>query len=222
MARTKKTAHSHHTKEKRDKDDKKNRKYAKKYMKETRKSEKKEKKAHRFRPGTKAVMEIRRLTGDVGKNTRDATKLLTQKAPMERLMRQLVDQYAWTDGMRVNPEAVEAFQHATEYLCVDLFEKTNEITANSNRKTIAMKDFAIAVKSVLGKSYALEVPKHHELRRSTGKKPYKPVKPAKVTVIKPKSASSESSSSSDEDEAAPMEECVAEESAKEAEEIAPV
>jgi histone H3 len=177
MARTKKTAR-HHGKERSEKDKKKDRKYAKKYMKETRKSDKKERKPHRYRAGTAAEREIRRLTGDSCKNGKDATRLLTQRAPMERLMRELVDEHSWCDGMRVCPSSVEAFRTAAEYLCTGLFKRTLQITENGNRKTIAVKDFRIAVDSILGEHYAMKAPRHTKQVRVSGKKPYNP--PAKA------------------------------------------
>jgi len=73
------------------------------------------KKQHRFKPGTVALREIRKY--------QKSTDLLIRKAPFQRLIREIAQDYK--SDLRFQSNAVLALQEASESYLVGLFEDTN-------------------------------------------------------------------------------------------------
>jgi len=94
------------------------------------------KKAHRFRPGTVALREIRRY--------QNSTQHLIQRLPFQRLVKEIAQHY-FTD-MRFQSAAVAALQEATEAYLAALFEDTNLCAIHAGRVTILPKDMQLARK----------------------------------------------------------------------------
>lgn len=94
------------------------------------------KKAHRFRPGTVALREIRRY--------QKSTELLIRKLPFQRLVRELAQDFK-TD-LRFQRSAIEALQEASEAYLVGLFEDTNLCAIHAKRVTVMPKDMQLAIK----------------------------------------------------------------------------
>ncbi len=92
------------------------------------------KKAHRFRPGTVALREIRKY--------QKSTDLLLRKLPFQRLVRDIAQEYK-TD-LRFQNSAVMAMQEAAEAYIVGLFEDTNLCAIHAKRVTIMPKDLQLA------------------------------------------------------------------------------
>ncbi len=92
------------------------------------------KKPHRFRPGTVALREIKRY--------QKSTKLLIQKLPFRRLVREIA--HAHDQDWRFRAEAVVALQEAAESYLVELFEDTNLCCLHAKRVTIMGKDMQLA------------------------------------------------------------------------------
>ena len=92
------------------------------------------KKAHRFRPGTVALREIRRY--------QKSTDLLIKKAPFQRLVREVAQDFK-TD-LRFQSSAVMALQEASESFLVGLFEDTNLCAIHARRVTVMPKDMQLA------------------------------------------------------------------------------
>lgn len=92
------------------------------------------KKAHKFRPGTVAMREIRRY--------QKSTDLLLKKAPFQRLVREVSQDFK-TD-LRFQSSAVMALQEASEAYLVGLFEDTNLCAIHARRVTIMPKDMQLA------------------------------------------------------------------------------
>lgn len=84
------------------------------------------KKPHRFRPGTVAVREIRKL--------QKSTDLLIRKLPFQRLVRELASEVK--AGVRFQSSAIMALQESAEAYLVGLFEDTNLCAVHANRVTI--------------------------------------------------------------------------------------
>lgn len=95
-----------------------------------------DRKKRRCRPGTKAKREIKRY--QIGKQ---ATKTLIPKLSMERLVREIAQEYK-TD-LRFQGDAIEALQQASEDFIVDLFKKANVIRAHSKRETLGKGDIHV-------------------------------------------------------------------------------
>ena len=74
------------------------------------------KKPHRYRPGTVALREIRRLK---------STELLIRKLPFQRLVREIAQDFK-TD-LRFQSSAVMALQEASEAYLVGLFEDRHQL-----------------------------------------------------------------------------------------------
>ncbi|CAK9212952.1 unnamed protein product, partial [Sphagnum troendelagicum] len=92
-------------------------------------------KPHRWKPGTKALMEIRHY--------QKTCDLLIQRLPFARLVKEITAQYSdvvtrWT------AEALTALQEATEDYMVHLFEDTNLCAIHAKRVTIMPKDLQLA------------------------------------------------------------------------------
>ena len=92
------------------------------------------KKAHRYRPGTVALREIRRF--------QKTTELLIRKLPFQRLVREVAQEFA--AELRFQGSAVLALQEATEAYLVSLFEDTNLAAIHAKRVTITPKDIQMA------------------------------------------------------------------------------
>ena len=92
------------------------------------------KKAHRFRPGTVALREIRRY--------QKSTELLIRKLPFSRLVREVAQDFG--TGIRWQSSAIMALQEAAEAYLVRLFEDTNVAAIHAKRVTIMPKDIQLA------------------------------------------------------------------------------
>eukprot|EP00441_Pelagodinium_beii_P032225 CAMPEP_0197638332 /NCGR_PEP_ID=MMETSP1338-20131121/13294_1 /TAXON_ID=43686 ORGANISM="Pelagodinium beii, Strain RCC1491" /NCGR_SAMPLE_ID=MMETSP1338 /ASSEMBLY_ACC=CAM_ASM_000754 /LENGTH=131 /DNA_ID=CAMNT_0043210887 /DNA_START=85 /DNA_END=480 /DNA_ORIENTATION=- len=92
------------------------------------------KKAHRYRPGTVALREIRKY--------QKSTELLLRKLPFQRLVREIA-QDVKTD-LKFQSQAVLALQEAAEAYLVGLFEDTNLCAIHAKRVTIMPKDIQLA------------------------------------------------------------------------------
>lgn len=92
------------------------------------------KKPHRYRPGTVALREIRKL--------QKSTELVIRKLPFQRLCKEI----AWEikDGLRFKYEAMLALQEAAEAFLTQLFEETNLCAIHAKRVTIMPKDMVLA------------------------------------------------------------------------------
>ena len=91
-------------------------------------------KKRRYRPGAKAVKEIRAY--------QKSTELLIAKLPFNRLVREIATEYK-TD-MRFQLSAIFALQEAAEAYLVGLFEDTMLCAAHAKRVTIMPKDMQLA------------------------------------------------------------------------------
>ncbi|EOA37273.1 hypothetical protein CARUB_v10010862mg [Capsella rubella] len=92
------------------------------------------KKAHRFRPGTVALREIRKY--------QKSTDLLIRKLPFQRLVREISQDYKV--DLRFQSHAILALQEAAEAYLVGLFEDTNLCAIHAKRVTIMPKDIQLA------------------------------------------------------------------------------
>ena len=90
------------------------------------------KKAHRYRPGTVALREIRRY--------QKRTELLVRKLPFQRLVREIAQDFK--AELRFQVTAIMA--EATEAYLVGLFEDTNLCAIHAKRVTIMPKDMQLA------------------------------------------------------------------------------
>ncbi|ORY69494.1 histone-fold-containing protein [Pseudomassariella vexata] len=91
----------------------------------------------RYRPGTLALREIRRL--------QNGTELLMRKLPFSRLVREIALSFRpRDDGMRWQSQAIMALQEAAEAFLIHLFEDTNLCAIHAKRVTIMQKDIQLA------------------------------------------------------------------------------
>jgi histone H3/H4 len=92
------------------------------------------KKAHKFRPGTVALREIRKY--------QKSTELLIRKLPFQRLVREIAHDFQ--KELRFQSSAVLALQEAAEAYLVGLFEDTNLCAIHARRVTIMTRDIQLA------------------------------------------------------------------------------
>jgi len=107
------------------------------------------KKKRRFKPGTQAMREIRRLQSTV--------KLLIPRASFSRLVREIAQQYspeAW-GGARLTPDALNALQEAAESFLVNHFESTLQMTAHADRITAMAKDSKLVCAALKGQGHPI-------------------------------------------------------------------
>jgi histone H3 len=90
--------------------------------------------AHRYRPGTVALREIRRF--------QQSSTLLIRKLPFQRLVREVAHEFM--ADLRFQSSAVLALQEAAEAYIVGLFEDTNLCAIHARRVTIMPKDMQLA------------------------------------------------------------------------------
>ena len=92
------------------------------------------KKPHRYRPGTVALREIRRL--------QKSTDLLICKLPFQRLVREIYQDNK--RDIRLKSTTSLMYQEAAEAYHVGLFEDTNLCAIHANRVTVMPKDIQLA------------------------------------------------------------------------------
>ena len=88
-------------------------------------------KVRKFRPGTVALMQIRKY--------QRSTNLLIRKLSFQRLVKEVVLQM-FEQQYRFQSTALLALQEASEQFLVNMFEKVNHIAIHANRQTIMSKD----------------------------------------------------------------------------------
>ncbi|GJQ09636.1 hypothetical protein GpartN1_g1427.t1 [Galdieria partita] len=91
-------------------------------------------KTHRYRPGTRALMEIRKF--------QKSTELLIRKLPFARLVKEITQHYH--HELRWQVEAVLALQTSAEDYLVGLLEDANLCAIHAKRVTIMPKDMQLA------------------------------------------------------------------------------
>lgn len=91
----------------------------------------------RYRPGTRALKEIRMY--------QKSLDLLIRKLPFARLVKEVAEDYIGADyGIRWQLQAVLALQEACEAYLVHLLEDTNLCAIHAKRVTIMKKDIQLA------------------------------------------------------------------------------
>ena len=93
-----------------------------------------ERRPHRYRPGTRALMEIRKY--------QKSTELLIRKLPFQRLVREIMQDF--NTELRCQSTAILAMQEAAEAYLVGLFEDTNLCAIHAKRVTVLPRDMALA------------------------------------------------------------------------------
>lgn len=93
-------------------------------------------KRKRYRPGTKALQEIRRY--------QKSTDLLLRKLPFSRVVREVAQQLYTGTPLRWQVSAIMALQEASEAFLVHLFEDANLCAIHAKRVTIMTKDIQLA------------------------------------------------------------------------------
>ncbi|KAK4537333.1 hypothetical protein CDCA_CDCA12G3358 [Cyanidium caldarium] len=94
------------------------------------------KRRHRYRPGARAIMEIRKF--------QKSTQLLLRRLPFARVVRELCERIFGTTIFRWQASALEALQTAAEDYLVRLFEDSNLCAIHARRVTIMPRDIALA------------------------------------------------------------------------------
>ncbi|KAJ3669001.1 hypothetical protein LUZ60_010951 [Juncus effusus] len=94
-----------------------------------------ERKKHRYRPGTVALMEIRRLQKSVD--------MLIPRAPFIRLVKELTGYFS-IEVNRWTPEAIQCIQEAAEYFVVQVMNEANLCAIHAKRVTLMKKDIELA------------------------------------------------------------------------------
>ncbi|XP_030003558.1 LOW QUALITY PROTEIN: histone H3-like centromeric protein A [Sphaeramia orbicularis] len=89
----------------------------------------------RFRPGTRALMEIRKY--------QKSTSLLLRKAPFSRLVREVCQSFS-RHALRWQMYAILALQEAAESFLVMLFSDANLCAIHAKRVTLFPRDVQLA------------------------------------------------------------------------------
>lgn len=91
---------------------------------------KKTRKKYKFKSGTVCVREIKKI--------QKTTKLLIQKSPFKRIIKEITQEY--TQGIIYQKNALEALQEAAEDYIIEIFKNANKQAIYGNRKTITIGD----------------------------------------------------------------------------------
>ena len=94
------------------------------------------KKKRRFKPGTKALMEIRKY--------QKGTDVVIPKRAFQRLVREIAKDFK-TDLCFTAP-SLNALQEATEYYLIGLLDDSNICAIHSKRVTVSPKDVQLALR----------------------------------------------------------------------------
>ncbi|XP_074633077.1 uncharacterized protein LOC141891925 isoform X2 [Acropora palmata] len=90
----------------------------------------------RYRPGTRALMEI--------KYYQKTTHLLLRKKPFMRLVREIADRFYKQGELRWQITALFALQESAEAFLVRLFEDSNLCAIHAKRVTVMPRDMQLA------------------------------------------------------------------------------
>ena len=95
-------------------------------------------KPRRFRPGTRALLQIRKY--------QRSTELLIRKLPFQRLVREVSEDVFKEKGVesfRYQSTAILALQEASEDFLVRMFSQCNDICIHGKRVTVQQKDIQL-------------------------------------------------------------------------------
>ena len=95
-------------------------------------------KKRKYRPGTRALMEIRHYQKSV--------EFLIRKLPFQRVVREIAQDIGAIDDLRFTPDAIFALQEAAEVFLVNLMEDANLCTIHPGRITITPKDYHLVMR----------------------------------------------------------------------------
>ena len=95
-------------------------------------------KRRRYRPGTRALMEIQQYQKSV--------EFLIRKLPFQRVVREIAQEIGTIDDLRFTPDAIFALQEASEVFLVNLMEDANLCTIHRGRITISPKDYQLVMR----------------------------------------------------------------------------
>ncbi|KAL9655446.1 hypothetical protein ABK040_016859 [Willaertia magna] len=98
-------------------------------------------KKRRFKPGTVALREIRKL--------QNTTNLIIPKRPFSRLVREIA--LRKNENIRFKPEALLALQEAAEYYITQVLENANLCAIHAKRVTLMKKDIDLVKMIVINK-----------------------------------------------------------------------
>ena len=93
-------------------------------------------KAHRYRPGTVAIREIRKY--------QKSTELLIRHLPFQRLVQEVAQDMRTKHQYRFQSSAILALQEAAEAYLIGMFQDANLCAIHAKRVTIMPKDIQLA------------------------------------------------------------------------------
>ena len=91
---------------------------------------------HRYRPGTRALMEIRQYQKSI--------EFLIRKLPFQRLVGEIAQEF--NTDLHFTSDAIFALQEASEVYLVNLMEDGNLCTIHREQITISPKDFNLVMR----------------------------------------------------------------------------
>ena len=95
-------------------------------------------KKRKYRPGTRALMEIRHYQNSV--------EFLIRKLPFQRVVREVAQNLGVIDDLRFTPDAIFTLQEPSEVFLVNLMEDANLCTIHHCRITITPKDYHLVMR----------------------------------------------------------------------------
>jgi histone H3 len=99
-------------------------------------------KPHRFRPGTVALREIKKMQKSVDN--------LIPRAPLMRLVREIVSMFTSNGcGLRITKGAFQALRDAAEDMLVDVFETSQVFALHRGCITILPKDMKLVIRECI-------------------------------------------------------------------------
>ena len=93
-------------------------------------------KKRKYRPGTRALMEIRKY--------QKSTDLMIPKLPLSRVIKEICEKVCPRGDLRFQSAAINALQEAAEAYLVTLFEDSFLCTLHARRLTLMPQDMALA------------------------------------------------------------------------------
>ena len=95
-------------------------------------------KKKRYRPGTRALMEIQQYQKSVN--------FLIRKLSFQTVVREVAQEVGTIEGLRFTPDAIFALQEASEVFLVNLMEDANLCMIHRGRITISPKDYQLVMR----------------------------------------------------------------------------
>ena len=98
-------------------------------------------KPHRFRSGTRSLIEIRQL--------QKSTRTIIPRAHIYAIVKSILAEPGFMDGLKIKAKAVDALHCEAEALVISIFKRALEYMLHAKRVSMTNRDFLLAKRHIM-------------------------------------------------------------------------